>query len=537
MSAAPLAPTNATSAEHSSRELICQGAAELARGIAAGRWTASEVVEAHLARIEQVNGKLNALVVPLFDEARREARLADEAQRRGNPLGPLHGVPVTIKESFHVAGTPSTIGLTHRRERIERDGPLVHQLRRAGAIVLGKTNLPQLMIWHESVNPVYGRTNNPWDLSRTAGGSTGGEAALLAAGGSPLGLGSDLGGSIRVPSHFCGIQGLKPTSRRLAKSGQTKNLLGFEAIQCQAGPMARRVEDLELTLRVLCDAPPGSLDPEATPGLPLPSCEVDLARLRIGMWMDDGYFPVSPSVRRAVEEAAEVLRSRGATVESFQPPDVGQAVDLYFGVTGADRGAGLRRLLSGSEIDPSVRKLMLLARVPNLLRGAVSAGFRLFGQEHVARLLEAVRYGSTDYSRRLTHRRQMFAEEFVAKMTAEGFDALLTPPHALAAMKHGNGVELLGAAASALVFNVTGMPAGVVAATRVRSGEESDRSASRDLVVRRALHCEVGSAGLPVGVQVAARHWREDVVLAIMQALEEAFSSRPDYPAGVKSVA
>jgi fatty acid amide hydrolase len=509
------------------------GAAELAHAIADERWTALEVVEAHIARIEEVNARLNALVVPLFDEARRAARAADESQRRGRWLGPLHGVPVTIKESFHVAGTPSTIGLTSRRnEIIASDGVLVRQLRQAGAIILGKTNVPQLMIWHETTNPVYGRTNNPWDLNRSPGGSTGGEAALIAAGASPLGLGSDLGGSIRLPAHFCGIHGLKPSSRRVAKGGQAKNLLGLEAIQCQAGPLARRVEDLELMLNVLCDAPPGSLDAEATPGLPLPSADVDLAGLRIGMWTDDGYFPASPAIRRAVEEAAAILRARGAEVEAFQPPDVGEAIDLYFSLISSDRGGSLKRLLQGSEVDPNVRRLLSLAKIPNSLRGIVTAALRTFGQPWAARLIAGARYGSADDFWRLSHARQLYEQRFTAAMAAEGLDALISPPHALPAMRHGDAVDLMSAAAPAFVMNLVGVPAGVVAATRVEAGEETDRPASRDLVVKKALRAESGSTGLPVGVQVAACHWREDIVLAIMHALEAEFSARPGYPAG-----
>lgn len=509
------------------------GAAELARAIAAGRWTAAEVVEAHIARIEQVNPQLNALVVPLFDEARRAARQADEMQRRGAPLGPLHGVPVTIKESFHVAGTPSTIGLTsRRRDLVDQDGVLVRQLRRAGAIILGKTNVPQLMIWHESVNPVYGRTNNPWSLERTSGGSTGGEGALIAAGASPWGLGSDLGGSIRLPSHFCGVQGLKPTSRRLAKSGQAKNLLGLEAIQVQAGPLARRVEDVELMLRVLCDAPPGSLDPEATPGLPLPSEDVDLSALRVAMWTDDQFFPASPAIRRAVEEAADILRARGATVESFQPPDVEEAIRLYIGLVSADRGAGIYRLLAGSEVDPHVRRLLALARIPNLLRNPLAAVLRVAGQPWLARLVSSARYGSADDFWRLSHDRQSYERRFMEALAREGFDAMICPPHALPAIRHGDAVDLMCAAAPAFLMNLIGVPAGVVAATRVRPGEESDRAARRDLVVKKALRTEAGSAGLPVGVQVAARHWREDIALAVMRALEDGFRERPDYPEG-----
>jgi fatty acid amide hydrolase len=514
-----------------SQQPIGMGAAELARAIREERMTSRDVVEAFLARIEQVNPDLNAVVFPLFDQARREADLADAAQRRGSMLGPLHGVPVTIKESFHVAGTPSTIGLTsRRRELLEEDGPLVQQLRRAGAIVLGKTNVPQLMIWHESTNPVYGRTNNPWNLERGPGGSTGGEAALIAKGGSPWGLGSDLGGSIRLPSHFCGIHGLKPTSRRLAKSGQAKNLLGLEAIQCQGGPLARRVEDLELMLRVLCDAPPGTLDAEATPGMPAPSSDVDVSTLRIAMWTDDGYFPVAPAIRRAVQEAADALRARGAKVESFQPPRVDEAIDLYLGLVSADRGQAIRRLLAGSQVDPNVRKLLHLAKIPNSLRGAVTGALRFAGQPWLARLIGAARYGSADYFWQLSYRRQVYEQSFMAALAKDGFDAMICAPHALPAMRHGDAVDLMSAAAPTFLMNLLGVPAGVVAATRVREGEESDRPPSRDWVVRKAVRTERGSTGLPVGVQVAARHWREDIALAVMQTLETAFSQRPDYP-------
>ncbi len=509
------------------------GAAELARAIAAGQFTAQEVVEAHIARIEQVNGRLNALVIPLFEQARRAAKQADAAQRRGETLGPLHGVPITIKESFHVAGTASTMGLTTRRTEIQpEDGILVRQLRQAGAIVLGKTNVPQLMIWHESTNPLYGQTNNPWDLERGPGGSTGGEAALIATNASPWGLGSDLGGSIRLPAHFCGIHGFKPTSRRLAKSGQEKNVLGLEAIQCQAGPLARRVEDLELMLRVLCDAPPGALDAEATPGLPLPSCNVDLSRLRIGMWTDDGYFPVSPAIRRAVEEAGAILQECGATVEPFTPPNMEEAVNLYIGLMSADRGASLRRLLRGSQVDPNVRRLLSLAKIPNFLRGVVVQGLRSVGQLWPSKLVAAARYGSADDFWQLSHRRQVYQQQFMDVMARGRYDALLCPPHALPAMRHGDAVDLIPAAANTFLMNLLGVPAGVVAATRVRADEQSDRPKSRDLVVKKALRAEAGSAGLPVGVQVAAGHWREDIVLAVMAALEAAFRNRPDYPAG-----
>ena len=198
----------------------------IAQQIKTGDLSAQKVVEAHIQRIEAVNPQLNAVVIPLFDEARALAVAADEAQRRGEPLGPLHGVPITIKEQYRVKGTQTTLGATHQIGKIyDSEGLLVRKLRQAGAIILGKTNILQTLMGWESDNRVYGRTNNPWNLERSPGGSSGGESAFIAAQGSPLGLAADLGGSIRVPAHFCGLHGLKPTSGRITNDDFPPGLL------------------------------------------------------------------------------------------------------------------------------------------------------------------------------------------------------------------------------------------------------------------------------------------------------------------------
>ncbi|HEY7976271.1 MAG TPA: amidase, partial [Ktedonobacterales bacterium] len=205
-----------------STEITDLSAVALAASIARGDLSAIEAVEASIARIEAVNPRLNAVVVKRYDEARAEARAADERQARGEPLGPLHGVPITVKECFDVTGTPATYGLPSRAHTLATEDDLyVARLRAAGAIIVGKTNLSQLLLYIESDNPLYGRTNNPWDLTRTPGGSSGGQAAIIAAGGSPLGLATDIGGSIRMPAAFCGVVGMKPTA------GRTPDLVSF----------------------------------------------------------------------------------------------------------------------------------------------------------------------------------------------------------------------------------------------------------------------------------------------------------------------
>ena len=491
------------------------------------------MVGAFIERIEAVDGELNAVVVRLFDQARAAAEAADLARRRGDPLGPLHGVPVTVKECFHVAGTPSTMGVLARREIQTKDAPLVRRLKRAGAIVLGKTNVPQLMVWHESDNPVYGRTNNPWDITRTPGGSTGGEAAIISARGSPLGLGGDLGGSIRIPCHFCGIHGLKPTSVRLTRAGTASNLRGLQAIKFQPGPMARRIEDLQLALTVLADSAGEPESAEVAP-MPLPDPHrVDVSSLRVALISDDAYFPAAPALRRAVQEAAAALRERGAVVEPWMPPSTDEAMSIYFGIVGADGGADARRLLRGSPVDWRLRRLLRIAGLPPFARWPLVAVLKLSGQRWHAQMLAAARPLSAAGFWKLTDQLEDYADRYIASLAAGRFDAVLSPPHALPAMPHLAAIDLLPAACYSFVPNLLGAPTGVVSITRIRAGEESDRPVNRDHVERQAKLVETGSTGLPIGVQVTAGHWREDIVLALMAAIEQAFQNNDDFPPAV----
>src|ERR1700691_5457487 len=246
-----------------------------------------EVARAHLDRIERLNPKLNAFVDYQPEAVLAQAHNAEKAIMRGEDLGPLHGVPISIKSSIDVAG--------HRCEAGSR-------LRAPGAIILGVTSTPELLMAWETDNLLYGRTNNPWDLTRTAGGSSGGEAAAIAAGLSAGGVGSDGGGSIRVPAHFCGICGLKPTPGRIPSTGHYPKASGPFALIGVVGPMARTVEDLQTLFQVMTGPDDG--DPCAAP---VPVREVDDAAVRalhIGFFEDDGRTPVTPETRTSVQRAA-----------------------------------------------------------------------------------------------------------------------------------------------------------------------------------------------------------------------------------------
>ena len=515
-------------------EIIAMGVAQLARQIAAGAVTAQEAVEVYIRRIEAVNPRLNAVVVPLFEQARADAAAADAGQARGEALGPLHGVPVSIKESFHIAGTPATGGIPQWADNTaSADNPLVARLRAAGAVVLGKTNVPELLFYLEADNPVYGRTNNPWNLDRSPGGSSGGEGALVAAGGSAFGMGTDIGGSIRVPAHCCGIHGLKPTAGRLTMHDTFDEVIipGQEAILAQPGPLARHVADLALAMRVLAAPGQQHFDPSIPP-VPWPDpALVSVEDLRIAYYTDDGFITPAPALRRAVEEAAAALRDRGAHVEVFTPPDVAEGMQLFFSLLSADGAASARRVLGKGRHDRRIRDLTRIAGLPAGARAAFAAGLKLAGQHRLAMNVGTMKRRSIDSYWQLIAARTQYRARFLAALDAGGFDVILCPPSAHPAVLHGESYYLTAVASYTMLYNLLGMPAGIVAATRVRNGEEGNQPPSKDLVERAARAVEAGSVGLPIGVQVVARHWREDAVLAVMAALEDHFRAQPDYPA------
>ena len=326
-------------------ELIYASATALAQTIRTKQVSSQEVVEAYLARIDAVNPKLNAVVQVTADTALAEARAADVTLARGELKGPLHGVPMTIKDSFDTAGVVSTGGTLGRRSYVpNEDATVVARLRQAGAILLGKSNTPELTLFIETDNLVYGRTNNPYDLSRSPSGSSGGAAAIIAAGGSPLDIGSDTGGSIRQPAHYCGVAGLKPTAGRVPRTGHIISYDSGPLEQLtQLGPLARTVEDLSLTLPLI--AGPDWRDPTIVP-MPLGDpAAVDLGRLRAAFFTDNGIVSPVPAVAEAIANAARALAEAGVAVEEARPPEIEHSRDTWMELVLADGAAWIQRLL------------------------------------------------------------------------------------------------------------------------------------------------------------------------------------------------
>jgi Asp-tRNA(Asn)/Glu-tRNA(Gln) amidotransferase A subunit family amidase len=434
------------------------------------------LVEAHLTRIEKLNPKLNAFVQVDAEGARRQARAAEESVTRGEKVGPLHGVPISIKSSIEVTGMKCEAGSKLRAGFVAaKDAPLVSRLRRAGAIILGTTNAPELLMAWETDNLLYGRTNNPWDLSRTAGGSSGGEAAAIAAGCSAGGVGSDGGGSIRVPAHFSGICGLKPTPGRIPATGHFPISVGPFALIGVVGPMARTVSDLKLLFEVMQGPDDG--DPSAAP-VPVrwPSRD-DLKKLRIGYFEDDGRTPVTAETRAAVRTAVEALKQAGFQVEPFRPEGLEQARQLWWQFFGIAGGMLLRPMTKGREADLSP---ILKQHLNHVATDPPHTGQTLLDTWIMRDLV----------------RMQLFSQ-------MREYPILLCPVASIPAFRHGERsweidgktVQYLDAWSYTEWFNLLGNPA--VAIPVGRSNEE-----------------------LPIGVQIVARPWEEELALAVAVELE-----------------
>jgi amidase len=463
----PLCSLAVTERSSPIRDLTTTSAVRLASAIRRREVSCVEVVAAYLRRIESLNPALNAVVQLDKNGASSAAVAADQALRRRERIGPLHGVPITVKDSFDTAGIITTGGTAGRRSFVPmRDATAVARLRAAGAIVLGKTNTPELTLSYETDNLVYGRTSNPYDVSRTSGGSSGGAAAAIAAGCSPLDICSDTGGSIRVPSHFCGIAGLKPTSGRIPRTGHIISFEGVFQPFTQPGPMARFVEDLIMVFPIL--AGPDGIDPWIVPAPLRDPHAVSLRGLRICFQKDNGIRPPEVSCVQSVEAAAHALTAAGCSVEEFRPSDIAATYDLGNRLWRAAGSATVRRLLAASgttDVSPPLRAW--------LNSSATKA-------EDWTALLE-----------QLDHARSRMLALFAK------YDAILCPPSAFTAPEHGatQREDLDSGFSYSEVFNYLGWPAAVV-------------------------RCGTTVHGLPVGVEIISSPWREDIVLAVAQELE-----------------
>ena len=456
--------------------ILSLSAVRQARLIRERKISSVELIEAHLRQIDAMQPSLNAVTEVLRERALCDARSADGTEA----AGPFHGVPFSVKDSIEVAGTVSTAGTAGRSRAgaAAEDATLVARLRAAGGIPIARTNLPELLFAFESDNYVFGRTSNPYDLTRTAGGSSGGEAALIAACGSPMGLGSDCAGSVRLPAAFCGIAAIKPTSGRLPRTGHFPPAGGWVTGLWQMGPMARQVEDVTLMLKLLAGA--DGLDPTAV-AMPF-HVLADLSHLRVAFYTDNGFAKPSEEVSATVRGAARALSTQVAGVEEIRPACIADAYDLEMKLIGADGGDSLRQYHAGLG---SGRMHPLLSAWLDKLEAyrTTLQGFQSYWDEW---------------------------DRYRAAMEAffRNYDAIVCPVYTQAALPHGTSTEEnnFRGFSHTMAYNVAGLPAAVV-------------------------RCGDSASGLPIGVQIVAPAWREDTALAIASYLEQAASGWKAPPA------
>ncbi len=451
------------------RDILHGSASRMARALRARKLSSVELIRAHLDRILAVNPKLNAVVQLAEEQALAEARKADQALARGELRGPLHGVPFTLKDAIEAEGLVSTGGTEGRKSFVpSQDATVVRRLRAAGAILLGKTNCPELGWAWESDNLIYGRTNNPYDLSLSPGGSSGGESAMIAAGGSAFGLGSDAGGSVRFPAHATGIASIKPTSGRVPRTGHFPGPGGPLDTLWQIGPLARYVADLELILPIISG--PDGQDPAIAP-VPLEKARaVDIKKLRVAFFTDNSIDTPQPEVQETVRRAAQCFADAGMVTEEARPPQIEHTFELFRGLFCADGGAGLESLL---KMAGTTRFHFLMQRALEIQRQSACS---------------MIEYGA------LVSRWDAFRSAMLGFM--QRYDVLLSPVSSRIEMIHGSTYDRLPSFSYTMTYNLTGWPAAVV-----RAG--------------------TSSRGMPIGIQLASRPWEEHVALAAARVIEE----------------
>ncbi|KTD54678.1 amidase [Legionella santicrucis] len=459
-------------------DLIKQPAYKIVELIKTKVVSSEEVTRAFLDRIQEVNSSLNAVIQIDEEQSLQNARKADAAIAREEVLGPLHGLPITIKDTIDIFGYKNTYGSHLYNDYIpEREGTCVTRLRAAGAVILGVTNSPELLTAYESDNLIYGKTNNPYDLNRTSGGSSGGEAAIISANGSPLGLGTDGGGSIRVPAHFCGISGLKPTQGLIPLTGIALPGAGAGCLQAfgTCGPMARFVDDLTLALSVLSG--PDEFDPTSPPitiGNPF---KVDVNTLKIAYFIDNGIVTPSKDIIDATLNAVRVLADLGAKIEEARPENIENTFELHWEpfFTLCDAGETVNSFLRGLSIN------------------------------NISPLRMQFNQDAKKYHLSTAQLNQRFAEIAKFKWDTYRFlnqyDLIICPPCATTAKLHGQCLNEIKDFTYTMSFNNSGSPAAVIPFATSQNG-------------------------LPIGVQIISNLWKDHMVLAVAKVLEDYYHSK-----------
>jgi len=527
--------------EDRAKDIYKMGVADIRKLILNEELTVSQVLAIFYKRSLNVGVELCALADVNIEynlkraEELEEQLKATKKEERESKLGPLFGVPISIKDNLALEGTFSTLGITSlAKERLKESGIYCKLVIKHGGIPFVKTNVPMFLKTTETVNWIYGRTCNPWDVERTPGGSSGGESALISSLCSPAGLGGDIGGSIRCPSSYTGIYGFKPTSSRTTNTSsyfmtETKKWTGLKIINGATGPMARNVDDLVTLFKVMVD----------------PECQQsDLLsywspwnerlftlkrRFRIGYIESCKEFEASKASVRAVRQAVDIGRELGHDMIDMNHVDISSA--FYIAVRGITAGSFVKsafKLLRGERNIPEYDQLFLKEKVPHF----IAKLFTWWANKNPSRFFKVMEASDNSTTKRLINSSKLVEEykRYFEKITLDHkIDAWILPVNCLPALKHTHAAQMLFGIVYTVLFNMLDYPAGAIPMTFVREDEQTYESAIDDRATRLCKETMKGSAGLPIGVQIACPTGRDELTLNLMKQFEEKIA-KVEYP-------
>lgn len=495
-------------------------ATQLAAKLQAGEVTAVQALLYFGAMAAECQRRFNCLTNVMWDEALARAQELDRIFKESGPVGPLHGLPISVKECMAVKGTQSTGGVAHLVNVIEQDDSnLIKILRRAGALIYIKTNIPQTMMISDCSNPIYGRTLHPFNPARTPGGSSGGEGCVVASGGSVLGMGTDTGGSIRMPGAWCGLIGMMPTLGRLTTFKNSNSLFpGIEAVQSVGGPIAHTAEDAALFYRVMHEADMHEMDPLVPPTSWNEATFRADKKMVIGYFVDDGHFTPSDACKRAVELAVEELKKKGHTVVPFQLQDVDQVVATFFSFISGDGNFNLKPMLAREQVDACIAQAWSALSAPWLVRATLKTLLTLIGWKRIANVL-TIKAGSAEWEHRMVHFRQQYQRALMIRMKDAGLDALIGPGPAIPAPYHNTSQRMSVALAYTYFWNVMRFPAACMAITTVKPEDLNNPRPFKDMADLVANNTDLGSEDLPIAVQIVSYPYEDEKVLRVSHEL------------------
>ncbi|XP_030062901.1 vitamin D3 hydroxylase-associated protein [Microcaecilia unicolor] len=493
---------------------------DLAQKLREASLSPEDVLRTYMEKALQVTRELNC-VTDYLQECEAQLRRLRGQDRRGL----LYGVPVSLKDNFNCKGHDSTLGLQQNLFcPVPEDCVVVQVLKAQGAIPFVKTNIPQSLLSYDCSNVIFGQTLNPWNHEKTSGGSSGGEAALIAGGGSVLGLGTDIGGSIRFPGAFCGICSLKPTGNRLSRQGVKSSLMGQKTVTAAVGPMARDVDSLALCMKALLCDHMFRLDPTVPP-IPFRDEVYDsTSPLRIGYYETDGFMMPVPSMRRAILETKQLLEAAGHTLVPFTLPRLDYAVlELAMRGLAADGGSTFLKAFKGDFVDPTLKSQILLFKLPGWLKRLLSIVLRPL-YPRIAKSLKNLAGVSSVQDLWLQHvEATEYCHEFITEWNKLELDVMLCPLLS-PAQKIGYPGKLFAGICYTVLYNLLNFPAGVVPVTTVTEKDERElkhhQGYYKDPWDKQIVKAMEGGVGLPVAVQCVALPWQEELCLRFMKEVE-----------------